>query len=171
MFGRLRWVLIAVGGLILATGGVSIFALPDHEVLYSPQPPLVSCISSGCISIYVLEVGNTGREIQEHVRVRLRAEAVRSPMLPPTVRTFGKVDRHVDVRDDGEVRIYDLGPVKPQERIELQLVYRDPDRGPHRDWLQMLVAVDAARGEVRQGNPGGVLLGRFLYAIFGTGCH
>ena len=169
MFGRIRWVLIAVGVLFLVTGGASIFSLPDHEVLYDPQAPLVSCTQSGCISIYILEVGNTGLEIQEHVRVRLRTAALRTPIFPPSVRTFGKVERHVEVHDEDEVRIFDLGAVKPQERIELRLVYQDGDRSARHDWREMLVSVDAAQGKVRQGNPGGVLLGRFLYSAF-AGC-
>jgi hypothetical protein len=170
MFRRIRWMLIAGGVFVLATGGVSIFSLPDNEVLYDPQPPMVVCTASGCISMYVLEVGNTGRQVQEHVRVRLRTAALRAPIMPPTVRNFGKVDRPVSVRDDGDARIYDLGRVKPQERIELQLVYRDPDRNTHRDWQQMLVSVEAAAGEVRQGSPAVTTLGRYFYAIFG-GCR
>ena len=169
MFARMRWTLVAIGLLFLMSGGASIFSRPDYEVLYDPQTPLVSCTKSGCISIYILEVGNTGQEIQEHVRVRLRADALRTPIFPPSVRTFGKVDRRVEVRDAEDARIYDLGKVKPQERIELRLVYQDRDRPAQRDWRDMLVAVEAAEGKVRQGNPGGVLLGRFLYTFFG-GC-
>jgi hypothetical protein len=170
MFTRIRWMLIAIGGLVLVTGGISIFSIPDHEVLYDARPPLVTCMTSGCVSIYTLEVGNTGREMQDDVRVRLRRDAIREPILPPSVRTFGKVDRRVGVRDEDDVRIYDLGPVRPQERIELQLVYQDHDRSARRDWQRMLVSVEAAQGEARRGNPGGVLLGRLLYAIFASGC-
>jgi len=169
MFTRIRRGLVAIGVLLLVSGGASIFSLPDHEVLYDPQPPLVSCTQSGCLSIYTLEVGNTGRQLQEHVRVRLRTAAVQASMLPLAVRTFGKVPRGVNVQDEGDVRTVDLGALKPQERVELRLVYRDRDPTARRDWREMLVAVEAATGKVRQGNPGGVLLGRILYTAF-SGC-
>jgi hypothetical protein len=167
MFARIRWVLIAVGVLVIALGGASIFSLPDHQVLYDAPAPLVTCTTKGCISIYTLEIGNTGRQVQDDVRVRLHAAAARASMLPVSVRTFGKVPRAVRVHDDDRVRTYDLGAVKPQERVEVQLVFQGPDAP--RDWQAILVAVEAAAGEVRQGNPGGILLGRLLYSIFGAG--
>jgi hypothetical protein len=103
------------------------------------------------------------------VRVLLRQDALRATILPPSVRTFGKVDRRVGVRDEDDVRIYDLGRVKPQERIELQLAFHDQQRTAPRDWQAMLVSVQA-EGEVRQGSAAAVTLGRYFYTIFGTGC-
>ncbi|MBI4518265.1 MAG: hypothetical protein HY699_20895 [Deltaproteobacteria bacterium] len=169
MLRRFRWLLMAIGLLALGSGGASIFSRPAHEVLYSPRPPLRTCLSSGCLAIYIIEVGNTGSEGQEDVRIRLRADVVRAALLPVTVRNFGKVDRPVTVSEAGGVRTFAFGRVKPGDRVELSFTLRHGERFQAPGWEQILVAVEAAQGPAQPGDPAAVALGRMLYAVFGQG--
>jgi hypothetical protein len=159
--------MVSVGVMALAGGGASIFTRPDHEVLYSLQPPHWTCTEATCLGMYTLEVGNTGQQPQEYVRVRLRAEALRASILEPNISTFGKVKRAAGVTEEDGIRVYDLGRLKPQERVEIRLVlgYRDQSAAP--GWERILVGVDAAQGEAEPGSPAAIMLGRVLYAIFG----
>jgi hypothetical protein len=168
MFRGIRLTLVVVGLLVLAGGGVSIFRLPDHEVVFATPPPIIACTKSGCLFIYTLEVGNTGRQDQEDVRVRVRGDVVRAAILPPKVRNFGKVDRPVDIHDEDGVRTFDLGRLKTQGRVELTFVLRYKDRQQAPSWRQILVAVEPASGDARAGDPASITLGRVLYRIFGS---
>jgi hypothetical protein len=169
MFRRIRRLMVGVGLLVLASGGASIFAAPDYQVLYSPDPPRRVCTSAGCLGIYVLEIGNTGRLAQEHVRVGLYRKELDVAMLKPTVRTFGKVDRPVVMSEESGVRTYDLGLMKPRDRVELQVVLGLRPQDPPPEWTKMLATVSAEHGEVSRGSPAGITLGRILYAFFGAG--
>lgn len=167
-FRHLRWIAIAAGLFVLLRGGLSVFAIPDDEVLYAAEPPITSCISDGCILIYKLEIGNTGRNPRAQVRVHLRAGAVEAAILPLAFRNFGKVKRQVSEERVGGTRVYDLGRLKPQERVELSLVLRVSDRSQAPQWNELLVAVDADTAEVRAGSPTATTFARWMYAIFGA---
>jgi hypothetical protein len=170
MVRGIRHTLLAIGLLVLVGGGASIFRMPEEEVLYSASPPITTCLKSGdCLFIYTLEVGNTGREAQEDVRVRLRRDVVQAAIMPLKVRSFGKVDRRFETSDADGVRTFDLGRLKAQQRVEISFVLRYPDRSQAPSWQQILVGVEAARGEVRPGDPAAVTLGRMLYRIFPWG--
>jgi hypothetical protein len=166
-YRHLRWVAVAVGLLALARGGASIFTTPDDEVLYATDPPITTCLTHGCTLIYRLEIGNTGRNPRRRVRVHLQTAVVDRAILPPRFRNFGKVERPVTTGDEAGIRTYDLGPVKPQQRVELQLVLQVPDRSDAPRWDEILAGVDADTGEVRRGSPAGTTFARWMYAIFG----
>jgi hypothetical protein len=167
-FRHLRWIAIAAGLFVLLRGGASLFTIPDDEVLYATEPPITNCISDGCILIYKLEVGNTGRNPRERVRVTLRASAVDAAILPLAFRNFGKVRRAVREASEGDARVYDLGRLKPQERVEMNLVLRVPDPARALAWDAILVAVDADTEAVRRGSPAVTTFARWMYAIFGA---
>ena len=168
MARQLRWVLIVFGAMALLRGGASIFSHPESEVLYSTWMLPPSCVRSGCIFIYTLTVGNTGSRDAEHVSARLRENVLSTAILKPTVRTFGKVERPVDVSESEGVRTYQLGRLKPGDRVEVSFTLQRPSRSGEPPWDSILVGVDATDAKVRAGDPAAVSLGRLLYTFFGV---
>lgn len=167
-FRHLRWLLSGGGLLVLAWGGVSIFSLPEDEVLYGASSPVTTCLSDGCLNIYTVEVGNTGRRPRGRVRVHLYSDVLDAAVLPPKASTFGKVARPLHATDDGDVRIFDLGALDPGDRVELQFVLRSADAAGAPSWKEILLAVDADTEEVRKGDPAGMTFLRWMYALFGS---
>jgi hypothetical protein len=166
MVRPIRWALGAIGAGFLLAGGASIFGTPADEVLYAASGPTGTCTDrAGCVGLYSLELGNTGRDLQPDVRVRLRAAVVDTAILPLTVRDYGKVDRPFRVTREGEAVTFALGPVKPEERVVVSFALRRERREALPAWDQTLVAVEPARGPAFAGNPGGVVLLRIWYMI------
>lgn len=162
----LRLGLAAVGLALLVGGGASIFWQPAHEVLYQLGGPQGACSTlQGCVLLYTLTVGNTGREPQAQVLVRLRADLAGRALLRPSVKTFGKIGRPVTVSEAGGVRTFALGPLPRDERVELSLVFAAPTREAAPAWDDLLVGVEAAQGRVWAGHPAWVTLLRMWYAI------
>jgi hypothetical protein len=158
----IRWTLGGLGALLLLGGGASIFWQPAHEVLYAAWRGPLTCHSAGCLAIYTLEVGNTGREPQADVRVALRVAFLGGP-LGVSVRDFGKVDRRHTVSDAAGIRTYGLGRLAPRDRVELSVVVLRPDRAGFPAWADMLVGVEPAQGAAQAGNPGATMLLRIWY--------
>lgn len=155
--------------MLLVGGGASIFWTPADEVVYDASGPAGTCTTQhGCIGLYSLEVGNTGRKVQADVRVRLQAAVVDTAILRPKVQDYGKFDRAVRISRDGEAVVYALGPVKPDERVVLSFVLRRPLRETLPPWRDALVAVEPSRGSALPGSPGWVILLRMWYAIAGA---
>jgi hypothetical protein len=164
-----RWcrrALVAAGAVALLAGGVSLFGQPDHEILYQPEPPLTVCGAHGCTFIYRLEVGNSGAAQQDEVIVRLRRDAIEAPVLPVKVRDFGKLERRVRVWDEGDVRAYSLGRLKPLARVELGFTLRGPRADAVVPWTEILTGVDAPGASVSVGSAGWTMLLRAWLAIF-----
>ncbi len=164
MLRGIRRTLAVAGVAILAGGGASIFWHPAHEVLYTASRSPVTCYRDGCLALYQLEVGNTGRAMQPDVRLRLRA-AVLPATLPPQVRDFGKVDRPVAVSEADGVRTYALGPLPPDQRVVLSFALLRPEPAAFPSWDDILVGVVAAEGTARPGHPAWTTLLRIWYAL------
>lgn len=164
MLRAARWLLLAGGLVVLGRTGVSIFAWPAHETLYALDPPLTICAATACYAHYRLEIGNTGREVQPEVLVRLRASALEPAVLLPRARTFGAVERAVRVHEGSDLRSFALGPLRPEERVDLRFTLRRADRGPA-SWDGVFVAVTPARGRARRGSPGWVILVRIYHDL------
>lgn len=167
MYRSLRWAVLLIGIVSIWFGGASLFGEPQAEVLYGGAAPIRSCATGGCIYIYDLTVGNTGRSVQENVRVQLKADVLDSAILRTKVRTFGVSDRDVRISDDHGVRSFDLGPMKPRERVELQWTLRYPPGQPPPSMDDTIVAVEAAQGEAKRGDPASTTLARVLWSVFG----
>jgi hypothetical protein len=148
--------------LVLLNGGASIFWQPADEVLYSVWRSPAACHSAGCVAVYRLEVGNTGREAQPDVRVVLRTAWLGGP-LGVRVRDFGKIDRKHTVSEGDGIRTYALGPMAPLDRVELTLVVTRPSREGFPDWQTIMVGIAPARGTAHPGNPAWTALLRIWY--------
>jgi hypothetical protein len=161
----IRWTLVAVGGVMLVQGGVSIFIRPAHELLYGLDPPRVVCHPRGCLAVYSLELGNTGHAAQSEVVVRLRTAALQRAALPPRFYTFGAVERPVRQVEAGGTRLYALGALRPEDRVTLRFTLRLPEGTQTASWDDVLAGVDAAEGPVKRGSPGWVILVRIYYDL------
>jgi hypothetical protein len=162
---KMRWTLIAFGVLALWRGGGSIFAMPENEVVYEARPPIVNCVTDRCFGIHILEVGNTGSEMQSLLRVRLKEEVVSVALLPVKARAYGKVDRPFAVNESDGVRTYRLPNVKPGERIELNFLFSAEEPQGLPKWDDMLLGIDASSGEVLPGGAAPITLGRWIYRL------
>jgi hypothetical protein len=167
---QVRWVILVLGGALLLTGGVSLFSQPDHEVLYTTNPKLGVCTGEGCTLHYIMVLGNTGRQAQEEVLVRLRKSLVERAVLGPTARNFGKVLRPMQISDEGDVRTYALGRLEPMKRVEIGVTFQMQSERDAPAWDDILVKIEASRGEVKWGDPAAVTFGRVAYALVGGGC-
>ena len=167
MLRVVRWGFAIVGALMLARAGITIFHTPRHEVLFSTQSPLRACVPKGCTTLMLLEVGNAGSKDQDNVRVRLRAEPLRNLQLPLKVRNFGTVDRPVKMTEADGQRVYDLGRLEPQKRVELRIVFVGKPDETAPAWDEILVGVEASQGEAHRGDPSLVQFARYMQAIFG----
>jgi hypothetical protein len=119
------------------------------------------------VALYRLEVGNTGREVQPEVLVRLQAKLLDTATLRPQARDFAEVDRAVQVSDADGVRTYALGPMRPEQRVELSFVLHRPDPQAFPGWDEILVAVEGAHGTVHAGGPAWTILLRIWYSLLG----
>jgi hypothetical protein len=162
-----RWLFAVVGALFLWRAGISIVGTPRHEVLYNLSRPMRICVPSICTTVLRLEVGNTGTAAQDGVRVRLRAAPLRSLPLPVTVRNFGKVDRRVQMSEDEGLRVYELGRLEPQVRVEIEIVFLGQADDVAPDWPDVFVGVEPHQGEAKVGDPALVLFARWMHAFFG----
>ena len=161
-----RWALVAAGVLTLVGGGVSIFGQPDHEILYSAEPPITVCGGHGCTFIYRLEVGNSGAMVQDEVIVRLRRDAIEPAILPVRARDFGKIERRVRTWDEGEVRAYALGRLEPRVRVDLGFALPGPRADSVVPWTRILAGVEAPGASVSPGSAGWTMVLRAWLAIF-----
>lgn len=170
MVRRLRWTLVAAGVLGLLGGGASIFSQPEYETLYGPEPPQVTCIAPAhCIAIYTLNVGNSGSKEQENVSIGLRSAALANVILPPKVANFGVNPRSVRVREEAGVQTYELGRLKPRDRVRMTFTLRSASRDAAPAWSDLLAEVRAAEGDVKAGDAALVSAGRVFFSLTGIG--
>lgn len=167
-YRTLRRLGIILGGLSIWYGGGSIFSQPDYELLYSGAAPIQSCIGADCIYIYKVTVGNGGRQPQSDVRLYLDRARIDRAMLKPTVRNFGVRDRDVTIRDDEQMRIYELGTLKPQERVEMQWTLRLPRGTAAPEWDAVLLRVTSPGSKARLSDPASVGFMRIIWTFFGN---
>lgn len=168
MLSRIRWALIAAGLVGLLGGGASIFSQPDHETLYGPEPPMVTCLKSGdCIALYTLNVGNSGSEEQENVFVRLHAAALDDAILPPRADNFGVNPRPLRISEEDDLRTFELGRLEPRDRVRMTFTLRCASRDAAPPWSELLAEVGAARGEVKRGDAALVSAGRVFFGLTG----
>ena len=93
-WGPIRWTIVILALLILATTGVSLFSRPDYEVLYSPSALVMpSAEAKGIYVTHIIEVGNTGAQTQDRVALRFRKSAMDRLVLDVWARNFGVSDR------------------------------------------------------------------------------
>jgi hypothetical protein len=164
MFRLLFW-LVVIGVLyVVVSGIVPVPGVPTEEIVYSTPPPVASCGSSGCIAVYTLEVANTGRSSQDGVRVRLRSDALASPVVAPSVRRASEAVAVSAGSDRAGIEMYPLGQIGPEEHVALVFALRAASRETVPQWDRVLVGVDPTAGAARQGDVVALSAGRIVNA-------
>ena len=162
---RLLFWLVVLGGVIWVLGtDMPIPGVAQQEVVYETPPPAASCGPSGCLAVYTLEIGNVGRSAQETVRVRMRADALETPAVAPTVRHAGGSTLVTPTEDRPGVMTLSLGQIGPDEHASLVFALRAPSRDGIPGWDRLLVGVDPATGAARPGDVGALTAGRIVNA-------
>jgi len=162
---RLLFWLLVIGGIVLVLNGtLPLPGLAQEEVVYATPPPVTTCGASGCIAVYTLEVGNVGRSAQESVRVRLRADALATPVIAPTVRRANESTLVTGTDDRPGIEAYPLGRVGADERVTLLFALRAASRDAVPGWDRLLVGVSPSSGAARPGDAGALSAGRVVHA-------
>jgi hypothetical protein len=106
-----------------------------------------------------------GRSAQDGVRVRLRTDAVQSPLIAPTVRRTNDATLVSPASDRTGVEAYPLGRLDTDERVSLVFALRAASRETVLGWDRVLVGVDPTVGSARPGEVSAVTAGRVLHAV------
>lgn len=165
MLRFLFWAIVLAVAVLMLNGTLPIPGIADEEVVYTTTPPVSTCGPSGCIVVYTLEVANVGRSPQDSVRVRLREDAIASPMIAPTVRRSGDTMLAPPATDRPGVEAFPLGTLQPEERVSLVFALRAASREAAPGWDRVLVGVDPSRGGARPGEVTAVTAGRVVHAL------
>lgn len=194
-FKSTKFILMAIGLVLMLVTGVSIFDRPTYEIIYKPEMALL-CPSAqgmeewareasridpalaercaaegkcgGCVAKYRLELLNTGLRPQPQTVVRLKlADKVDYEHFSqlPMFLDFDRAPRSVQVRQREGVLSYALGPLRPTDSVVLRFS-RYVQPGQAAAWPEVLKEVAVARGEAVPGEPKLTLLSRILFSVF-----
>jgi hypothetical protein len=165
MMRLLFWLLVlgAIGFVLNAN--LPIPGIATEEVVFTTTPTVSTCGPTGCIAVYTLDVANVGRSGQETVRVRLRSEAVASPVIAPTLRRAGDATVVTATDERPGIDTLALGALLPEERVALVFALQAPSRAAVLGWDRVLVGVEAGAGSARAGEVGALTVGRVVHAL------
>lgn len=194
-FKSTKFILMAIGLVLMLVTGVSIFERPTYEIIYKPElavlcpsaqgmeawareasridPALAErCAAqgkcAGCVAKYQLELLNTGLRPQPQTVVRLKLpDKVDYEHFSqlPVFLDFGNAPRNVQVRQREGVVSYALGPLRPTDNVVLKFS-RYVKPNQAAAWPEVLQEVAVARGEAVAGEPKLTLLSRILFSVF-----
>ena len=167
LFGK-RWFWSSLAGfLIFIVCGVWIFSTPNYEIMYTHRTLPEVHTEKLIMHSHILEIGNTGTQIQKFVNVIFSSDAIKAAALRPKVTNFGKVDRKIENRETGDTTMICLGSMKPEMRVEIQLLYIYKTGEIPLLWDEIFKGIKTAEGNMLEGDPRWTSLGRMLYALFG----
>jgi len=166
-FGGAKLLIPLAGVLIVLFGGVSVFFTPSHEVMFNHHLlPMVNS-KEGTLCIHIIEIGNTGGNLQDKVDILLSSDALSFQAIPLQAKNFGKVDRKVEITEDEVTTRVALGALEPEKRVEISicLFYKDTDEV--HEWDEIFKGIEISRGKTVEGDPSWTAVGRILYGLFG----
>ncbi len=194
-FKSTKFILMAIGLVLMLVTGVSIFDRPTYEIIYKPEMALLCpsgqgmeewareasridpalaerCVAEGkcggCVAKYRLELLNTGLRPQPQTVVRLQLPGkidYEHFSVLPVFLDFDNAPRNVQVRQREGVLSYALGPLRPTDSVVLRFS-RYVQPGQAAAWPEVLREVAVARGEAVAGEPKLTLLSRILFSVF-----
>jgi hypothetical protein len=165
MIRFLFWLIVLLAAVLVLEGAVPLPGIAPDEVVYTTTPPVSTCGSSGCIAVYTLEVANVGRARQDAVRVRLRTDVLRTPVIAPTVRRASEAVLAATANDQPGIDLVPLGALAPEERVALVFAVRAPSRDAIVGWDRILVDVEPGMGAARPGDVAAITVGRVVHAV------
>lgn len=154
-----------LAAVVLLFSQISLFGVPDFEILYSPEPSQRICHKRQCITLYRMSIGNTGSMPQQEVRIRLAFSEDDEFALPIKVMNFGKVPRPVKISKVGQETFISLGSMEVGKRVDLTFSLLGDRQTVFPDWEKILVNVTPSTGEVAVGHPEATRFARFLYGF------
>ena len=167
LFGKRWFAFFLIALFIFLAFGVWIFSTPEYETMYNHRtlPPVQT--QKATMHCHILELGNTGRKVQESIDISFFTAAYEAVAMKPAARNFGKSDRRAEIRQSDDTTTMRLFEVAPGTRVEIQMVFLyEKDETPY-NWNEIFKGVEAVTGKVVAGDPGWTALARLLYAIFG----
>ena len=162
MLRLLFWIAVLAAVVYALNEDVPIPGIADQELVYATPPPVASCGASGCVAVYTLAIANVGRTAQASVRVRLRADAVATPVVPPTLQRRNEAVVVAATDDRAGVEAFPLGTLDPEEHVALVFAVRAGSREAVPGWDRVLVGVDPGSGSARPGDVGAITVGRVV---------
>ncbi len=167
LFGQRWFWFVLVGSFLFFGYGVWIFSTPKYEIMYTHRTLPEVRFEKSFMHCHIVEIGNTGREPQKSVNVIFSTDAMKAAALKPKATNFGKVNRKTENRETGDTTMICLGSIKPEMRVEIQLLYIYQTGEIPLRWDEIFKGVKTAEGAAVEGDPGWTILGRMLYAVFG----
>lgn len=159
-FRRYLFPLFAVAIFLLT--GYCIWTVPAHEIACSQSELPRICTDESCIRIITLQIGNTGSETAEWIRISIPEEWRSHSLMPPSLRRFGKLPMEFEWEGPDKIR---FGPLESEKwisfnltlRVDHNLIYTAPNCS---------TIVMTGEGRVVRGSPEFIRFGRFVYRGF-----
>lgn len=159
--GPVRWTVVVFAVLIFVFTGVSLFHVPDHELMYSvSRLVLPGNASDGIFVSYFVEIGNTGQAAHESVRLKLSKEAMEKSVLPVSVKNFGVSDRPFTLVTEGDVTALRIDNLEPEKRVRVAFLLRYAKGDTSETWEQIFRGMEIPTGSVKYGDPAMTMVGR-----------
>ncbi len=167
-WGPVRWTAVILALAVLLSTGVSLFYAPTYEVMYSPTRVVSVSEKGDRFVFYSVEVGNTGRKVQEDVRLRFLGQAMDRAIIAPSAQDYGVSHRPIVISNDQATTTIGLGRLDPEARVTLTLLLSYPKGQDPHTWEALFLGLDPARGSAKRGNPGMTMVGRAWFGLFGN---
>ena len=168
MFRLLFWIIVlGVIGLML-NGNLPMPGIAQEAVVFTTNPPVASCGSSGCMVVYSLDVANIGESPQTSVRIRLRSVPLATAVVAPTVRRATESALAPAMTDREGIEIYPLGSLAPEERSALVFALRAASPDAVLGWDRLLIGVEPALGAARPGDVAAIGAERLVHSAART---
>lgn len=149
--------------VVLVVTGISLWDHPDRELLYTFSVNQ-SCLPDSCISIYSIELGNTGKSDIPQLSLRLHADAVQDAIIQPTVRRFGKLPMPAEsTRMEGYSELR-FGPVERGKNVVVTFAKQSSSRSVLAE-SDVISSIDAGGTPILHGDPNATRFGRVLAGI------
>ena len=147
--------------------GISLTAIPSMEVSYVAERNNPICVrEGGCIGLYKISVGNTGRRLIDTINVRIDPRIVEETIIPLKVLDSGVVPRHYEAETKEGNHTITIKELPSGRRVDITFVLRENSVGDLPDPYQLLHDVTTSSGIVTRGAPDTIRFGRFLFALF-----
>lgn len=152
-------------GIATLAAGISLFKVPDDEIVFDASILPVVCVASGCVGVYETRIGNTGHNPAQRVSASILWPKDAKLMLEPKVQTEGKLPRPLEAvkTDLGEDLV--IGSLEPGRWIDLSFALSYPSRHAVKQPSEVLRSVSFEHGAGKPGSPTGTRFFRALWAM------
>jgi hypothetical protein len=162
-----RLILKILAAIVFCYAGISLYGRPESEILYNPWTLDAGCHESVCMREYILEIGNTGRVVEQDLTVHVRSHWLELVKLPPKAAMFGKVSRPMSEATTETDTAWSLGDLDSGKRIEVKFMLGANPSQELPSWDEMLIEVRSSSTVGIEGHPEWLTFARFLTAVFG----